>query len=139
MAGAGQARAACPKAALADLADAVTRMYAAVAAGDDAAANRILTPDFYLFEGGMRMSRTQILGFMDSDRAAGKHYAWSVNDADGRVSCADGWIAYLNKGSVTDASGVHPQEWLETAALHHDGTAWRIVFMQSTRVPKAGS
>jgi hypothetical protein len=44
------------------------------------------------------------------------------------------WIAYVNKGSITDASGTTKQNWLESAFLEKQGGDWKIVFMHSTRV-----
>ena len=45
------------------------------------------------------------------------------------------WIAYINKGSITDASGTISQKWLESAFLQKQAGNWKIVFMHSTRVP----
>jgi hypothetical protein len=45
-------------------------------------------------------------------------------------------IAYVNKGSITDASGTTVnQNWLESAFLQTQAGVWKIVFMHSTRVP----
>ena len=45
------------------------------------------------------------------------------------------WIAYVNKGSISDASGIVNQNWLESAFLEKQAGTWKIVFMHSTRVP----
>jgi hypothetical protein len=46
------------------------------------------------------------------------------------------WIAYVNKGSITDDSGRVNQEWLESALLEKQTDIWKIRFVHSTRVPK---
>jgi hypothetical protein len=45
------------------------------------------------------------------------------------------WIAYVNKGSISDASGTVKQNWLESAFLEKQAGTWKILFMHSTRVP----
>jgi len=35
--------------------------------------------------------------------AAGKRYEWSVTEPDVHISGNTAWIAYVNKGSITDA------------------------------------
>ena len=51
------------------------------------------------------------------------------------ISGDTAWIAYVNKGSITDASGTAKQNWLESAFLEKQAGNWKIVFMHSTRVP----
>ena len=97
----------------------------------------VLTPDFYIFDGGKRFNGQEILSLMKALRAAGKSYKWSVSEADVHVIGNTAWVAYVNKGSITDSSGTEDQEWLESAFLERQGMAWKIAFMQSTRVPKA--
>jgi hypothetical protein len=43
-------------------------------------------------------------------------------------------IAYVNQGSITDASGTVSQNWLESAFLQKQRRTWEIVFMHCTRV-----
>lgn len=131
----GVAGAACPSARVDDLGAVVGAMYGAISAGDAAKARTFMDPGFYIFEGGVRMDAAQILGLMDTVRARGLTYSWSPGAPDGRVSCTEGWIAYVNRGSITDAAGVKPASWLESAALHYDGVSWKILFMHSTRAP----
>lgn len=132
---ASAAHAACPSAQVSELGGIVDAMYGALSPGDVARARTFLDPDFYIFEGGVRMGGDQILGMIDSLRARGLTYRWSVNSLDGRVSCSDGWIAYVNRGSITDPKGTKSVSWLESAALHYDGKSWKILFMHSTRKP----
>ncbi|MEI9985705.1 MAG: hypothetical protein WDN69_22500 [Aliidongia sp.] len=42
------------------------------------------------------------------------------------------WVAYVNRGSVTDSHGTRPQSWLESAFLRKRGGAWKIAFLHST-------
>src|SRR5260370_27373990 len=62
---------------------------------------------------------------------------WNVTEPDVHISGNTAWIAYVNQGSITDASGTVSQKWLESAFLQKQGGIWKIVFMHSTRVPVA--
>ena len=55
--------------------------------------------------------------FIKAQHAAGKRYEWNVTEPDVHVSGDTAWIAYVNKGSITDASGTTKQNWLESAFL----------------------
>jgi ketosteroid isomerase-like protein len=66
--------------------------------------------------------------------AAGKRCEWNVTEPDVHISGDTAWIAYVNKGSITDASGSAKQNWLESAFLEKRAGNWKIVFMHSTRV-----
>jgi 2-polyprenyl-3-methyl-5-hydroxy-6-metoxy-1,4-benzoquinol methylase len=74
---------------------------------------------------------------MKAQRAAGKRYEWNVTEPDVHISGDTAWIAYINKGSITDASGTVNQQWLESAILEKQKGFWKILFMHSTRVPTA--
>ena len=75
------------------------------------------------------------MAFIKAQHAAGKHYEWNVTEPDVHISGDTAWIAYVNKGSITDASGTTKQNWLESAFLEKQAGNWKIVFMHSTRVP----
>jgi hypothetical protein len=70
-----------------------------------------------------------------SERAADKHYGSSVTQTDVHVSGNTAWIAYVNHGTVTDASGTIHRKWLESAFLKREAGRWKIVFFHSDRVP----
>jgi hypothetical protein len=69
------------------------------------------------------------------NEVAVRSYAWNVTEPDIHVSGNTAWIAYVNKGSITDSSGTTTQNWLESAFLQKNACIWKIVFMHSTRVP----
>jgi ketosteroid isomerase-like protein len=75
------------------------------------------------------------MALIKAQHAAGKRYEWNVTEPDVHVSGNTAWIAYVNKGSITDASGTTSQKWLESAFLQKQAGIWKIVFMHSTRVP----
>src|ERR1700736_418854 len=76
-----------------------------------------------------------VMAFIKAQHAAGKRYEWNVTEPDVHISGDTAWIAYVNKGSITDASGTAKQNWLESACLEKRAGNWKIVFMHSTRVP----
>jgi hypothetical protein len=59
----------------------------------------------------------------------------NLTEPDVHISGNTAWIAYLNKGSITDACGTTNQKWLESGFLQKRACIWKIVFMRSTRVP----
>ncbi len=65
------------------------------------------------------------MAFIKSQHAADKN----VTEPDVHISGNIAWIAYVKKGSITDASGTTNQKWLESA--------FKVIFMHSTRVPMA--
>jgi ketosteroid isomerase-like protein len=98
--------------------------------------NSVTAPDFYIFDGGVRFNGESLLALVGQLHAAGKRYEWSVTEPDVHISGNSAWIAYINRGSITDSSGTVEQQWLESAFLEkHEGT-WKIVFMHSTRAAK---
>ena len=77
------------------------------------------------------------MALIKAQHEAGKRYVWNVTEPDVHIMGKTAWIAYVNQGSITDASGTKKQIWLESAFLQRQGGAWKIVFMHSTRVPMA--
>jgi ketosteroid isomerase-like protein len=86
---------------------------------------------------GARFNGDSIMALIKAQHIAGKRYEWKVTEPDVHISGKTAWIAYVNKGSITDASGSRNQTWLESAFLEKQAGAWKIVFMHSTRVPVA--
>jgi ketosteroid isomerase-like protein len=115
----------------------VNTLFASVRADDSQELDSVVTPDFYIFDGGVRLNADSLMTLMKAQHAAGKRYEWNVTDPDVHVSGNTAWIAYINKGSIGDAADSVNQQWLESAFLEKKAGAWKIVFMHSTRVPMA--
>ena len=117
--------------------DTVSTIFTAARADDVAKFDSVIASDFYIFDGGARFNGDSIMAFIKAQHAAGKHYEWNVTEPDVHISGNTAWIAYVNKGSISDASGTVNQNWLESAFLEKQAGTWKIVFMHSTRVPMA--
>ena len=117
--------------------DTVSTVFTAARADDVAKFDSVIASDFYIFDGGARFNGNSIMALIKAQHAAGKHYEWNVTEPDVHISGNSAWIAYVNKGSITDASGTVNQNWLESAFLEKQAGVWKIVFMHSTRVPAA--
>jgi len=113
-------------------------MFAAATQDDDAGLKQIFADDFYAFDGGGRFDGMELADLIKTAHAAGKSFVWTVNEPDVRLEGNWAWIAYHNRGSITDAAGTTPMTWLESAALNFDGQRWRIRFFHSTRAKTAG-
>jgi ketosteroid isomerase-like protein len=115
--------------------EAINTLFAALREENAAKFDSVVSPDFYSFDGGARFNGDRILALIKSLHAAGKQYEWNVTEPDVHINGDAAWIAYVNKGSITDSSGTKSQRWLESAFLQKQGGAWKIVFVHSTRVP----
>jgi Domain of unknown function (DUF4440) len=102
---------------------------------DFAKFDSVIAPGFYIYDGGARFNGDSILNLIKAQHAAGKRYVWKITEPDVHIDGNTAWIAYVNKGSITDASGTVDQRWLESAVLQKQKGEWKIVFMHSTRVP----
>jgi ketosteroid isomerase-like protein len=116
---------------------AVSTIFSAVGAEDIAKLDSVIAPDFYIFANGMRFNGDALMAAIKALHAAGKRNNERVTEPDIHISGNTAWIAYVNKGSTTDASGTVNQNWLESAFLEKRAGTWKIVFMHSTRVPMA--
>ena len=117
--------------------DRVSTIFDAARTDDVAKFNSVIAAEFYMFDGGARFNGDAIMAFIKAQHAAGKRYEWNVTEPDVHISGNTAWIAYVNKGSITDASGTTNQKWLESAFLRKEAGNWKIVFMHSTRVRMA--
>ena len=117
--------------------DTVRTVFTAARADDLAKFDSVIAPGFYIFDGGARFNGDSIMALIKAQHAAGKRYEWNVTEPDVHISGNTAWIAYVNKGSIADASGTVNQKWLESAFLEKQAGGWKIVFLHSTRVPVA--
>ena len=117
--------------------DTMSTIFAAALTDDVAKFDSVIAPEFYIYDGGARFNGDSIMALIKAQHAAGKRYEWNVTEPDVHISGDTAWIAYVNKGSITDASGTVNQNWLESAFLEKQAGTWKIVFMHSTRVPVA--
>jgi Domain of unknown function (DUF4440) len=117
--------------------DAVSTIFTAARADDVAKFDSVIAPGFYIFDGGARFNGDTIMAFIKAQHAVGKRYEWNVTEPEVHINGNTAWIAYVNKGSISDASGTVNQNWLESAFLEKQAGIWKIVFMHSTRVPIA--
>ena len=113
----------------------LSMVFTAAATDDTAKFDSVIAPGFYIFDGGLRFNGDTIMAFIKAQHASGKHYEWNVTEPDVHISDDTAWIAYVNKGSITAASGTTQLKWLESAFLQRQAGGWKIVFMHSTRVP----
>jgi Domain of unknown function (DUF4440) len=129
-----------PKLVIADeaqIVDTVSTIFTAALTDDVAKFDSVIASDFYIFDGGARFNGDSIMGLIKAQHLAGKRYEWNVTEPDVHIIGKSAWVAYVNKGRITDASGTVNQNWLESAFLQKQGESWKIVFMYSTRVPMA--
>ena len=117
--------------------DTVSTIFSAARADDVAKFDSVIAPGFYIFDAGARFDGDSIMALIKAQHAVGKRYEWNVTEPDVHITGNTAWIAYVNKGSISDASGTVNQNWLESAFLEKQAGNWKIVFMHSTRVPMA--
>jgi ketosteroid isomerase-like protein len=117
------------------IADRVRTFFDAAREDDVTKFDSVIAPGFYIFDGGARFDGDSIMAVIKAQHLAGKRFEWNVTEPDVQIDGNTAWIAYVNKGSITDASGTTNQNWLESAFLQKQAGNWKIVFMHSTRVP----
>lgn len=113
----------------------IRTMYAAASTDDLAKFHSVTTSGFVAFDLGHRFDGDALMAMVKSAHAAGNIIVWTVNQPDVHITCNTAWIAYTNRGTLTDSSGTHPLTWLESAFLQKEAGTWKIVFFHSTRVP----
>jgi ketosteroid isomerase-like protein len=118
-----------------EIVDTVKALFTGLSNDDLAKFISLVTPDFYMYDGGQRFTSESIMALIQAEHAAGKHYEWNVTQPDVHVTGDTAWIAYVNEGTVTDASGTLHRKWLESAFLTKNAGHWKIAFFHSTRVP----
>src|SRR5271163_3032823 len=84
--------------------DSVKTIFAAAMTDDLAKFDSVIAPGFYMYDGGARFNGDSIMALIKTDHEAGKRYAWNVTEPDVHIKGKTAWIAYVNQGSVTDAS-----------------------------------
>lgn len=117
--------------------DTVNIIFSAASTEDIAKLDSVIAPDFYIFANGMRFNGDALMAAIKALHAAGKRNEEHVTEPDIHITGNTAWIAYVNKGGITDASGTVKQNWLESAFLEKQAGTWKILFMHSTRVPMA--
>ena len=115
----------------------VNYLFAALQDNDSAKLHSIVTHDFYIFDNGVRLDADSALAMINKLKAAGKQFTWNVTEPDVHIQGDFAWIAYVNHGSIKEGSVTQDQKWLESAVLEKQNATWKIVFVQSTRVPPA--
>lgn len=122
----------------AQIIDTVSTIFAAARTDDVAMFDSVIASDFYIYDVGARFNGDSVMAGIKAQHAAGMHYEWNVTEPDVHISGKTAWMAYVNKGSITDASGTTVnQNWLESAFLRKQAGVWKIAFMHSTRVAPA--
>src|SRR3977135_1589792 len=104
--------------------DTMSAIFAAARTDDVAKFDSVIASDFYIFDGGTRFNGDAIMAFIKAQHAAGRRYEWNVTEPDVHISGDTAWIAYVNKGSITDASGTAKQNWLESAFFERRAGNW---------------
>jgi SnoaL-like domain len=120
--------------------DAVRTLYAGGTVDDMAKMRTVLAPGFYIFDNGHQYnSIDDLMKMVKALRGQGIKFVWNVTNPKVTIHCNDAWITYINDGSIQFPSSPAPTptQWLESAILEKQDGTWKLVFMQSTRVPPA--
>jgi hypothetical protein len=115
--------------------EAIVKMYDALRADDVAAFRARTSADFYAFEQGKRFDGDALVKLIVEAHTKGRRFVWTVKQPTVRIDCNLASIAYVNEGSIGDASQIQERSWLESAALSYDAGSWHVRFFHSTRVP----
>ncbi|HTU32572.1 MAG TPA: nuclear transport factor 2 family protein [Candidatus Acidoferrum sp.] len=115
---------------------AIRTMYAGAAKEDDAIVRKVIAPDFYAFDDGMKFTGMDLfhsVRTMYQDK--GYVFVWTVRDPTVHTACDMAWITYTNIGSMTYPHGRKAAaQWLESAVLEKEHGRWLVRFFHSTLV-----
>ncbi|MCM2315641.1 MAG: nuclear transport factor 2 family protein [Thermoanaerobaculia bacterium] len=118
-----------------EVVETVRQMYVALTNDDFDRFRAVTSSNFYAFDVGKRFDGEELAALVRNAHASGKVYVWEVTEPDVHVDGNSAWVAYVNRGSITDAAGKKELSWLESAVLRKEKGVWRIHFFHSTRVP----
>lgn len=111
----------------------VRALYAGMAADDDSVVGRLLSPDFYAFDGGQRLTGPGLLELVRKAHRDGVVLNWNLGEIDVHGGCGLAWAAWENHGSAGKPPAVVPVTWQESANLRRDHGRWRIEFLHAAR------
>lgn len=115
-----------------DPADTIQALFDAASAGDKAAVNALLAPDFFAIDGGRRYDQDGFAGLVDTLRESGATMTWSVGSPQSERSCDAAWLTWDNQGTRTDEQGTRALHWLESAVLVWQNGRWAVAMFHST-------
>ena len=115
----------------------VRGFYDALRRDDRAGFQRLTTPTFTSFDGGVQFSGTALSDFVRDAHARGVQLVWNIGPIDTHGGCGMALAAWDNAGSVGTPPQVKPVRWVESSVLVRREGAWRIDFFHSTRAPNA--
>ena len=123
----------CPKPTSAkEVGDAVRAFFAALAADDDAALQRLTTPTFYAYDVGKRYSAPELSKVIADAHKSGRIIQWNIGQVDARIDCNLAFAAWENTGAAGSEGQLQARVWLESALLVRQGDRWLIDFLHST-------
>ncbi|MDR7116931.1 hypothetical protein [Caulobacter sp. BE254] len=115
----------------------VHSFYAALTKDDEAGFSAITAPTFYAYEVGRRLNGPELSATIRKAHGSGRIYEWNLGPIEVHGNCDVIWATWENHGRVGDSTGMRPVMWLESAALHRDGSRWVLDFLHSTPVGSA--
>ena len=118
------------------ISQAIRSIFTALAKDDEAGFSAATSSGFYAYE-GKRVTGPELTALIRKAHEAGRIYEWNLGPIDIHGGCDVAWAAWENHGRVGDATGMKPMTWLESAALHRDGSRWVVDFLHATRVAPA--
>jgi len=123
----------CPKPASGkDVGDVVRAFFAALAADDHAAVQRLTTPNFYAYDLGKRYSGPELSKVIADAHKSGRIIQWNIGPVDARIDCNLAFAAWENNGAAGPHGQLQARAWLESALLVRWGERWLIDFLHST-------
>jgi ketosteroid isomerase-like protein len=111
---------------------AIRSFFVALAKDDRAAFQRIVTADFYAFDGGAKMTGNELFQFIVGAHRAGRVINWTIGRVAAKSDCNLAWASWDNVGSSGVPPKLMPRRWMESAVLRRSPNGWRLEFLHST-------
>ncbi len=94
----------------------------------------LVAPGFYMYDEGKRWDGDSIMTLIRNLHELGTMMKWQVTQPDVHIQGRTAWVAYLNQGTFTSASGATDRKWLESAFLMRVHGRWLVAFVHSTPI-----
>jgi len=122
----------CPTPTSQDLGNVLRAFFAALAADDQAAVQRLTTSGFYAYDVGKRYSGPELSKVIADAHKSGRIIQWNVGRVDARIDCNLAFAAWENTGATGTVGQLQTRVWLESALLVRQQDRWLIDFLHST-------
>jgi ketosteroid isomerase-like protein len=111
--------------------------FAAISSFDYRALRAAGTADYVLLEDGLVWNMDSLVSTVQDLQKDGLTIAYTLEDFRPSIAGPVAWATYRNRGILRGPKGADTLRWVESAIFRHQGGAWKLALLHSTRVRPA--